>query len=653
MSKSFVSISTKVYAPLIGLLVVVISVTFAIGSWSVSNVEKDVYLEVGNRTKLFYEQAIAEKASVAVSNAITLSFNDNLKNSLISGNRELAIKTVKDMSKKFKDDTKFKNVQIHLHTKDIKSFVRSWRPEEFGQDLSGFRHTLKEAHSTKKAFSAIEVGDKGLSMRGIAPILSDSGEVIGTVEFIQAFMSVIKDAKTDINTSTLFLLKDSFASTAKAIASNAKYKNFIIAQDAETIDKTLVDDISSIDIAALKDYYIGSKYFVVSKPINDFKGETIGYLVCGKELSQVSTAANSAKQTAYLQVLVMGLMCLLIVGVVALVVNIAVKRPIKALEKVAEDLSSGEGDLTKRLKSNDNDEIGAVSSYINKFIEKIHITVMKAGITATDTKDVSQKILSNATEISRSAHLQTIMVQESKDIIGTIEKELDLSEQLAIQAEEDTKANLEVLMQMSTLLNRVVDAIYAASEDEVDMSSRINSLANETLKIKDILEMIKDIADQTNLLALNAAIEAARAGEHGRGFAVVADEVRKLAERTQKSLTEIDATISVVVQSVGDVSENMNKNAEFVKQISEDALEVKKITEETQEKVLKTIETSKRSSLEAVEISYKTKTLITKMSDTMSVTLKNESISNELISIANELASVSESLDIQMKEFKV
>jgi methyl-accepting chemotaxis protein len=206
---------------------------------------------------------------------------------------------------------------------------------------------------------------------------------------------------------------------------------------------------------------------------------------------------------------------------------------------------------------------------------------------------------------------------------------------------------------MSNSLNRVVDAIYIASEEEMGMSGRINALANETLKIKDVLEMIKDIADQTNLLALNAAIEAARAGEHGRGFAVVADEVRKLAERTQKSLTEIDATISVVVQSVGDVSENMNKNAENIKQISGDALEVKEIAEQTQHKIMTTIETSKKASQAAVEISYMTKTLITKMNDTMTVTIQNQNISDELIGIAQELARASEDLDRQMKGFRV
>ncbi|MDD2904753.1 MAG: methyl-accepting chemotaxis protein [Sulfurimonas sp.] len=115
-------------------------------------------------------------------------------------------------------------------------------------------------------------------------------------------------------------------------------------------------------------------------------------------------------------------------------------------------------------------------------------------------------------------------------------------------------------VELSGMINSTVERIQSVANKEHELSGNLQSLAENAQETKQILVTIGDIADQTNLLALNAAIEAARAGEHGRGFAVVADEVRKLAERTQKSLAETAATINVLIQSINDSSQELNKN---------------------------------------------------------------------------------------------
>lgn len=115
-------------------------------------------------------------------------------------------------------------------------------------------------------------------------------------------------------------------------------------------------------------------------------------------------------------------------------------------------------------------------------------------------------------------------------------------------------------VELSGMINSTVERIQSVANKEHELSGNLQSLAGNAQETKQILVTIGDIADQTNLLALNAAIEAARAGEHGRGFAVVADEVRKLAERTQKSLAETSATINVLIQAINDNSEELNKN---------------------------------------------------------------------------------------------
>jgi methyl-accepting chemotaxis protein len=140
---------------------------------------------------------------------------------------------------------------------------------------------------------------------------------------------------------------------------------------------------------------------------------------------------------------------------------------------------------------------------------------------------------------------------EAKEVLNNNTKQLK-------HTVENLRSNQFV--ELSGMINSTVNRIQSVASKEHELSGNLQSLAGNAQETKQILVTIGDIADQTNLLALNAAIEAARAGEHGRGFAVVADEVRKLAERTQKSLAETAATINILIQAINTSSEELNKN---------------------------------------------------------------------------------------------
>ena len=137
-----------------------------------------------------------------------------------------------------------------------------------------------------------------------------------------------------------------------------------------------------------------------------------------------------------------------------------------------------------------------------------------------------------------------------------------------------SKLKESTFKELDLIVESVTGKIHHASEQENELAQHLSELTTSANEIKTVLTVIGDIADQTNLLALNAAIEAARAGEHGRGFAVVADEVRQLAERTQKSLSETNASINVVVQAINDSSERMNANANEINGLVQEVGEV-------------------------------------------------------------------------------
>ena len=422
-------------------------------------------------------------------------------------------------------------VQFQFHTPPATSFLRLHDLSKYGDDLSKIRKTVLEANQQQKSISGLEVGVAGLGMRSVAPVRFD-GRHIGTLEFGLSFGQAFFDAfkqKHQVDIAMYLFQSSSFKAFASTMPQNLLDEHQLkVAMDGQIVKMRLDQD--------------GKKLAVMARQVSDYSGTPIGVVVIACDESHYVAMFDSARNTALLIALgILGIGILLSLSITSTIV-----KPIEGTAASLMEIAKGEGDLRVRLPAEGDNELARLSNAFNLFAAKIQHTVAQVQGSIIKLTKMAENLAESSADTRSAAENQSMETEQVatalNEMTASFQNVAENAVNAAIAAKEANRQAIngnQVVQQSIQAINRLADEVEQSAET-------IHGLESQSKLIGGILETIRNIAEQTNLLALNAAIEAARAGEQGRGFAVVADEVRTLASRTQQATQEIQAMIATL-----------------------------------------------------------------------------------------------------------
>ena len=523
-----------------------------------------------------------------------------------------------------------------------------------GENISG-TWAFQKVKDSKGFLSTLDYDSQGIVLKAVAPIMQN-GQMIGMLQLVEDIEDAVKDYVTLNNFIYLLNLAPEYNSYAKNVKTNMFYNDGLVINRLVEVNIALLDVVKvaglnkdTKNLLAAGHFFMPINIFTTPSTSNDTEnGKYIGTLYLATPQENIFAIVDNASKVAIELLIVFILAFLISTVIIVLLFAVNVIRPVKHLAVALRDLSEGDGNLRTRLSFKSIDEIGRAAGYVDKFIEKIQKTIVVAVDASTETSSASEELSSTSYELSSTIAEQMKLVSDTEE-----GRNLDITEERAISTTEDLEKTHQIFGHFVESLSTLVKNVNEENEQQRVVSDKMNEVTDRVKEITAVLTIISEIADQTNLLALNASIEAARAGEHGKGFAVVADEVRKLAERTQDSLDNINKMAKMIIQSVDETYQLVEKSSAGIKEVADNAGQLIEEGNETVVRLTNSTEVSSDVVKKTSYIAVKVKDLIQVANQLVDLSSNNKVASENVSQVSEHLAFKASELNKVLGKFQV
>lgn len=590
------------------------------------------------------------KLHILLTNAISLANNDIVVEALQKNDYTIAEKKLRQIVKDF-ELVDFKGTGIHLIRADLTSFWRSFMDKR-DDDLS-FRGMLKNVSSQNKPLWGVELGRVGVGLRAVVPVHNQAGTTIGLIETIFGVGSISRQMQKD-NAFYILLVDKAAVNVAeyKEKSSDVEVGEKFLTANKKWFDEATVAFAKSADYAKLlkKRTLLDDKYFYAVSEAKDMNGKVYGLHLTGmpraeydKQIKQVFSLANNLLIAVLAMVLLMALF-------ISVMLKKSVVTPVTAL---SDFLLTLENDLTKRFGWKSNDEIGQVADSVNEFMAKLQQVL---GAVVSDSTQVATAAAQLSSASSAIVNGSDAVVDQASSVATASEEMAATSHDIAnncMVAAEGAQSASEAAVAGSGIVASTIAGMEQIADRVRGTAQTVRTLGERSEQIGAIAGTIEDIADQTNLLALNAAIEAARAGEQGRGFAVVADEVRALAERTSRATREISEMIKAIQNETKAAVQQMEQGVEDVEQGTKDASRSGEALKEILSRINDVTMQISQIATAAEEQTATTSEIAGNVTRINDVARDSAGSAQESASSATKLSSLAEELQRQVRQFRV